>query len=98
ARAADRWLLEHSEVRVLRVAADSGAILDGGADRAPVAPLPLPEVGGDDPAYLFFTSGTTATPKAVLGTQAGLSHFLAWQRQEFAVGPEDRSAQLTGLS
>lgn len=28
----------------------------------------------------------------------GLSHFLAWQREEFSVSPADRCAQLTGLS
>jgi len=49
-------------------------------------------------AYVFFTSGTTGTPKAVLGTHAGLAHFLEWQRTAFGVGPGDRVAQLTGLS
>ena len=58
----------------------------------------LPAVNGDDPAYIFFTSGTTGVPKGVLGTHRGLSHFLAWQRTAFGVGPGDRSSQLTGLS
>ncbi|TCO55607.1 non-ribosomal peptide synthetase [Actinocrispum wychmicini] len=49
-------------------------------------------------AYLFFTSGTTGVPKAVLGRHAGLAHFLRWQRDTFDVGPADRCAQLTGLS
>jgi amino acid adenylation domain-containing protein len=52
----------------------------------------------DDPAYVFFTSGTTGRPKAVLGRHKGLSHFLTWQREEFGIGPGDRAAQLTGLS
>jgi amino acid adenylation domain-containing protein/non-ribosomal peptide synthase protein (TIGR01720 family) len=56
---------------------------------------PLPAEG---PAYLFFTSGTTGTPKAVLGCHEGLAHFLAWERDRFAVGPGDRCGQLTGLS
>jgi len=51
-----------------------------------------------DAAYLFFTSGTTGVPKAVLGNHQGLGHFLAWQRTTFEIGPEDRAAQLTGLS
>ncbi|MEM8963782.1 MAG: amino acid adenylation domain-containing protein, partial [Acidobacteriota bacterium] len=63
------------------------------ADPAPVAP-----VDGHSPAYVFFTSGTTGTPKAVLGRHAGLGHFLAWQRDTFGIGPGDRAAQLTGLS
>jgi amino acid adenylation domain-containing protein/non-ribosomal peptide synthase protein (TIGR01720 family) len=52
----------------------------------------------DDAAYVFFTSGTTGTPKGILGSHKGLSHFLNWQRQQFAVSPQDRLAQLTGLS
>src|SRR6185369_10011681 len=55
-------------------------------------------VNPDDPAYIFFTSGTTGRPKAVLGRQKGLSHFLTWQRETFGIGAGDRAAQLTGLS
>lgn len=58
----------------------------------------FPRIKPDDPAYLFFTSGTTGVPKGVLGSHKGLSHFLAWQREEFKVTPADRAAQLTGLS
>ncbi|WP_274495377.1 non-ribosomal peptide synthetase [Paenibacillus mucilaginosus] len=52
----------------------------------------------DDPAYIFFTSGTTGVPKGVLGRHRGLSHFLVWQRERFGIGPGDRGAQLTGWS
>jgi amino acid adenylation domain-containing protein len=55
-------------------------------------------VAAEDGAYVFFTSGSTGTPNAVLGTGAGLAHFLHWQRDEFSVGPGDRCAQLTALS
>ncbi|HSP80357.1 MAG TPA: amino acid adenylation domain-containing protein, partial [Myxococcaceae bacterium] len=58
----------------------------------------LPEIRPEDPAYIFFTSGTTGQPKAVLGWHNGLSHFLHWQRETFGVGPADRAAQLTALS
>lgn len=51
-----------------------------------------------DPAYIFFTSGSTGMPKAVRGTAAGLAHFLDWQRSRFGLGPGDRCAQLTGAS
>jgi amino acid adenylation domain-containing protein len=57
-----------------------------------------PVVSTDDPAYIFFTSGTTGVPKGVLGSHKGLSHFLRWQREEFEISPQDRCAQLTGLS
>lgn len=57
---------------------------------------PTPQA--DDPAYVFFTSGTTGVPKAVLGTHQGLGHFVQWQRDTFGITPDDRVAQLTGLS
>ncbi|MTD55853.1 amino acid adenylation domain-containing protein [Amycolatopsis pithecellobii] len=49
-------------------------------------------------SYIFFTSGTTGTPKAVVGRQSAIAHFVRWQRDRFAIGPGDRFAQLTALS
>jgi hypothetical protein len=52
----------------------------------------------EDGAYVFFTSGSTGTPKPVLGSAAGLAHFLDWQVAEFGIGAPDRVAFLTALS
>lgn len=42
-------------------------------------------VGGDDACYVVFTSGSTGEPKAILGSQKGLSHFVHWEVKEFAL-------------
>ncbi len=94
-RPEDGWLREMEPFAIVRVpaaSADSVETLPG----EPAMELPHP--APDDPAYIFFTSGTTGRPKAVLGRQKGLSHFLTWQRETFGIGPGDRAAQLTGLS
>ncbi|MBV6695653.1 amino acid adenylation domain-containing protein [Kitasatospora aureofaciens] len=50
------------------------------------------------PAYVVFSTGSTSTPKAIVGTHRGIAHFLGWQRQEFEVGDEDRFVLLTNLA
>ena len=51
-------------------------------------------VDGDDASYIVFTSGSTGIPKAILGSQKGLSHFLHWEIGEFALDVESRVSQL----
>lgn len=52
--------------------------------------LPAP----DDDLYIIFTSGTTGTPKAVLGRQKGLAHFIAWEIKEFGLNETLRASNL----
>jgi amino acid adenylation domain-containing protein len=80
------------EVAVLRVDPAGPEIAEG----VSAAPAVVP--AGDQAVYLYFTSGTSGTPKGVLGRHRGLTHFLRWQRDTFGVGPGDRCAHLTGLS
>ena len=56
------------------------------------------EVAQDDPAYVFFTSGSSGVPKAVLGAHKSLSQYLCWQRRTFAIDAQDRVSQLSSLS
>ena len=85
-RVTTRGIIAVDEGTARGVASDAGHV----QTPAPVEP--------DDAAYIFFTSGSSGVPKAVLGTHKGLSHFLDWQRTMFDVRPSDRCAQLTALS
>ncbi len=93
-RPEDAWL-DQSKLPVLELELE-GTV--GPGEDLTLAGKPLPDLSPDDSAYVFFTSGTTGVPKAVRGLHKGLSHFVDWQRETFAIGPGDRSAQLTGLS
>jgi len=84
-------------LNVLSVDSRTGHVITAG-DRLSRENIVSINMSGNDPAYVFFTSGTSGTPKAVLGCHKGLSHFLSWQQETFEVGPQDRCAQLTGLS
>lgn len=84
-----------SGIETLHITQKEGSIR--GRDAAPQHEL-LPQLVPEDPAYIFFTSGTTGKPKGILGQHRGLAHFLAWQRREFDIGPGDRAGQLTNLN
>jgi len=91
------WINAEQRIDSLSIEAATGAIVN--FDRSVnLKAVSLPKLSPNDPAYIFFTSGTTGIPKAVLGRHKGLSHFLDWQRQTFVITPSDRVAQLTNLS
>ena len=59
---------------------------------------PSVRVGPDTLAYLSFTSGTTGTPKAVMGRHSSLTHFTPWLAAEFGLSAADRFSLLSGLA
>ena len=87
------WIAADEKLRIIRIDPGSGRVLTGGGHG-----VPRHRPGPDDPAYVFFTSGTTGKPKAILGRHVGLSRFLVWQRETFSIGPDDRCAQTTSFS
>ncbi|MGW1811458.1 amino acid adenylation domain-containing protein [Streptomyces sp. NPDC002078] len=62
----------------------------------PVAPPAVCGPAPQSPAYLVYTSGSTGRPKGVTVTHAGLSNLVAWQEDEFGLGPDDRVSQAIG--
>jgi amino acid adenylation domain-containing protein len=103
-RAQDAWMFERGGVDILTLEKQSGSLMAhngrtiGQENLETFESAMLSSVPAAAAAYIFFTSGTTGVPKAVLGSHKGLSHFITWQREEFGVGPGDKVAQLTGLS
>ncbi|KHT61508.1 hypothetical protein RJ45_22470 [Photobacterium gaetbulicola] len=69
--------------------------LAAGAERLPTLWPELDPPRWQDPCYIYFTSGSTGEPKAILGSYRGLSHFVMWQQAEFAIGPQHRVGQVT---
>jgi fengycin family lipopeptide synthetase D len=49
----------------------------------------------EDKINIYFTSGTTGQPKAVVGKNEGLAHFITWEVREFNIDETKRVSQLT---
>lgn len=53
------------------------------------------QCSGEDPLYIHFTSGSTGVPKAVLGKNKSLLHFIQWEIDRFQIDSRFRVAQFT---
>ncbi len=60
--------------------------------------LPLPEYHREDPVYIYFTSGSSGSPKAILGRNKSLGHFIHWEIDTFCDGTAPRVSQLVAPS
>ncbi|HLP58745.1 MAG TPA: amino acid adenylation domain-containing protein, partial [Candidatus Deferrimicrobium sp.] len=47
----------------------------------------------EDKIYVYFTSGTTGKPKAIVGKNKSLFHFIEWEIETFAIKPGFRISQ-----
>ena len=51
-----------------------------------------------DACYIFTTSGSTGSPKAILGSYRGLSHFIRWETSEFGFDESTRGSLLSPVT
>ncbi|MGY5484988.1 amino acid adenylation domain-containing protein [Paenibacillus sp. ALE2] len=56
---------------------------------------PEQSYGPNDKTYVFFTSGSTGNPKAVVGRNESLLHFIEWEIEEFGITQDARVSQFT---
>ena len=62
----------------------------------PVAPAVSSDP--DQLSYIYFTSGSSGTPKAIAGRLKGIAHFINWEIEELGVGAGVRVSQLLSPS
>jgi amino acid adenylation domain-containing protein len=53
------------------------------------------EYNHEDKIYIYFTSGSTGVPKAIVGKNKSLLHFIDWEIGTFGIGETFRISQFT---
>jgi amino acid adenylation domain-containing protein len=70
-------------------------------DHAAIAATPIESMTVattlDDPAVVFYTSGSTGQPKGVVQRHRGIANWTAWQQRSFPLGVGDAELQTTPL-
>ncbi|WP_413099127.1 non-ribosomal peptide synthetase [Streptomyces sp. Inha503] len=91
-------ITEMLRIAGVRLTVGPGPAISEVADPAVEQPLaglpPAPEGEDGAVACVYFTSGSTGSPKAVALTHAGIVNEALWSHDAFSIRPEDRSGWL----
>lgn len=74
------------------------SVIDAARVIAATAPTDLRAVDADDPLYLYYTSGSTGAPKAVVQTHRNLLFFADAYARGLAITAQDRHSLVYSLS
>lgn len=73
-------IFEKLKIRVINIKKLQLIVSAGSSEETDVIQPKLYSPG--DPIYIYFTSGTTNEPKAILGQNKGLTHFIEWESEK----------------
>ena len=87
----------HSETTGLIVSEGFREQTGQGTSRSSLAETHV-QSGLDDAGYILTTSGSTGESKAILGSLAGLAHFIQWETKEFGFNASTRGSLLSPVT